>query len=409
MKIKPTHLKLASAVAGALAGQLFCPGAVTASFADAAYYVAPWGSDWNNGTSPNTPFQTLEKAQQAMEGSGISTTYLRGGTYNRWQTLNLWNGWADAYKTWAAYPGETPVLDGGGWLNNGIWIGEPGITITGLTFQNFGGNAVAAGNVTNITVSNNTMTNVWGGPVILFWDVTNSTISNNSINNSNGYGLMVASDTWRNSSNDIISNNTILNTCKTGGDCGALYVEDKGGTGYGEQIIGNTVGNCGQQTSDEWSGGKCIYLDENQSNTFVSRNIVYGSGQYGIQFHGGINNTVVNNIFDVSQLQFLGLYQNCGYTCEWGGAQQDMHGNVFKNNIVYSSGSLTGGMWNFWNSSGGAFNKPWVHQNMWFGAYGTYADTGGDDAPTYSNPLFINPWGHNYGLQPGSQAHQIGF
>ena len=80
---------------------------MAASFADAAYYVAPWGNDWNNGTSPNTPFQTLEKAQQAMEQSGISTTYLRGGTYNRWQTLNLWNGWADAYKTWAAYPGET--------------------------------------------------------------------------------------------------------------------------------------------------------------------------------------------------------------------------------------------------------------------------------------------------------------
>jgi hypothetical protein len=66
-------------------------------------------------------------------------------------------------------------------------------------------------------------------------------------------------------------------------------------------------------------------------------------------------------------------------------------------------------MWGFYNSSGGAFNLPWNHHNIWYGAYGTYADTGGDDAPIYSNPLFIDPWGHNYGLQPGSVAHQIGF
>jgi parallel beta-helix repeat protein len=411
VKFKTINLNLASAVAGALAGQLFCPNAITASFAQTqpAYYVAPWGNDWNNGTSPGTPFQTLEKAQGAMQSNGISTTYLRGGTYNRSQSLNLWNG-ADAWKTWAAYPGETPILDGGGWLSDGIFITAPGVTITGLTFQNFAGHAVGASNATNITVSYNTMTNIRQGPVIEYWSVQNSKIDHNTINNSNGWGIMVASDLWSNSSNDIISYNTVLNTCTTGGDCGAVYVEDNGGTGYGEQVVGNTIGGCGQYANDGWSGGKCIYLDDAQSNTLVSGNKVYGPGIYGIQIHGGVNNTVVNNIFDVSQLQFaVGLYQSCGGSC-WGGtARTDMHGNAFKNNIVYSSGSLSGRMWSFWNSSGGAFNMPWVHQNIWYGANGTYADTGGDDAPIYSNPLFVDPWNHNYDLQSGSVGHQIGF
>jgi hypothetical protein len=60
------------------------------------------------------------------------------------------------------------------------------------------------------------MTNVWGGPVmpvILYWDVTNSKISNNYISNSNGFGLMVASDMWRNSSNGTILNKTCMTMC----------------------------------------------------------------------------------------------------------------------------------------------------------------------------------------------------
>jgi hypothetical protein len=84
-----------------------------------AYYVAPTGSDTNPGTM-SAPFQTLGKARDVVRTVNASMTqdifvYLRGGTYRVASTIAF--GPADSGTNghrivYAAFPGETPVLNG---------------------------------------------------------------------------------------------------------------------------------------------------------------------------------------------------------------------------------------------------------------------------------------------------------
>ena len=46
------------------------------------YYVSPNGSDANNGTSPNTPFATIQAAIDAVGNTSSQTIVIGSGTYN---------------------------------------------------------------------------------------------------------------------------------------------------------------------------------------------------------------------------------------------------------------------------------------------------------------------------------------
>jgi hypothetical protein len=106
-----------SGVGGAMANQL-------------AYYVAPTGSDSNPGTV-SAPFQTLTKARDIVRTINASATqdiyvYLRAGNYPITSTVAF--GPSDSGTNghrifYAAFPGETPVLNGAtrvtGWTASG--------------------------------------------------------------------------------------------------------------------------------------------------------------------------------------------------------------------------------------------------------------------------------------------------
>ncbi len=75
----------------------------------ATYYVAPNGSDGNNG-SISQPFATLNKAWSVVGAGDI--IYLRGGTYYFRSQQMLTGRTAPSgnhIKVWA-YPGEKPIL-----------------------------------------------------------------------------------------------------------------------------------------------------------------------------------------------------------------------------------------------------------------------------------------------------------
>jgi hypothetical protein len=85
----------------------------------AAYYVAPTGSDSNAGTI-DAPFQTITKARDVVRTINKNMTgdiyvYLRGGDYRITSTITFGpedsgtNGYRIFYKS---YEGETPVLNG---------------------------------------------------------------------------------------------------------------------------------------------------------------------------------------------------------------------------------------------------------------------------------------------------------
>jgi hypothetical protein len=85
-----------------------------------AFYIAPGGNDANSGTI-DQPFATIEGAKMALRAVKANMTvnyavYLRGGVYPTTSPILLddrdsgENGFNITYQ---AYPGETPIIDGG--------------------------------------------------------------------------------------------------------------------------------------------------------------------------------------------------------------------------------------------------------------------------------------------------------
>ncbi len=75
---------------------------------DSAYFISPDGNDGNPG-SQALPWQTIQHAADSL-GPG-ETAWIRAGTYQESVILTR-SGAPDAPITFAAYPGETVILDG---------------------------------------------------------------------------------------------------------------------------------------------------------------------------------------------------------------------------------------------------------------------------------------------------------
>ncbi len=99
------------------------------------YYVSTVGNDSNPGTI-DQPWRTIQHAAE-MVAAG-DTVYIRGGTYNEQVLMETSGSAAEGYITFAAYPGETPVIDGTGEIgNNGVLIPVGYIRLLGLEIQNW--------------------------------------------------------------------------------------------------------------------------------------------------------------------------------------------------------------------------------------------------------------------------------
>ncbi|HWO11049.1 MAG TPA: right-handed parallel beta-helix repeat-containing protein, partial [Polyangiaceae bacterium] len=97
----------------------------------AEYYASPSGS---GDGSLGSPFSLFQAANTAQAGD---TVYLRGGVYSG--TLRPANsGTSGAWITFAAYPGELPIFDGGG--SGGTGVGSSSaqyIRFIGIVARNF--------------------------------------------------------------------------------------------------------------------------------------------------------------------------------------------------------------------------------------------------------------------------------
>jgi len=121
-------------------------GIALAGEAAADFFVSPGGNDRWSGTLPapnaaatDGPFATLTRAQQAARGLRAAapnrpvTVLLRGGVYALTEPIRFLpqdSGAEGAPVTYAAYPGETPVLscgsEIGGWKKGDgeLWVAE---------------------------------------------------------------------------------------------------------------------------------------------------------------------------------------------------------------------------------------------------------------------------------------------
>jgi hypothetical protein len=399
------------------------------------FYLSTTGSDSNPGTTPTTAFLTPGKLQTALQtlGTAAGTGCLEGGTYSLASALSLSSA-NDANKTWINYAGQTPILDGGGTVTQGIVIGESGITIQGITVQNFftieikvGGLASAISHTTlnGVATLNATDTSTPGGGgsftqtyCILMQDSNNSAIENSSCTNSAGHGIsyQTTHDTVGNVS---ATNNTITNTCTGSGstDCGAMYWGTGGPTPPGFVVSGNTINTWGVALSSGSHGAPvCLYTDDGMSNVSYSFNKCYGSGTYGFLIHGGSNVTHTNEIFDITQALFVGFQQSISGT---------MSGDLLQSSIIYSSAAVPTTIWRFQNAGGSPItmtigSTTAALKNIYFNTTGTFNNAGTttfstpspqmiDPSPIVADPLFVNAAAHNYSFLPGSPAFGIGF
>jgi hypothetical protein len=386
------------------------PGAVDG----AAFYVSPRGNDNNSGQSLSLPFRTLERARAAMREFGLKpfTTYLEGGLYVRTRVLNL-TDYNDQNKAWISFPGQTPILDGGGKVTQGINIVASGVTIKGITIQNFTQSGLFMQYSDNMLIDSNKIFNIttpdWRtdimGSSIFLLRVKKSKVIRNYIDGNQATGIQVNGGSAGDDNSDVIvSYNEIYNTCSAVNDCGAIYFRDLGHVSKRQRIDNNVIANFGSRSNEDVA----IYLDDETSDVTVSANIVYGTGTYALLIHGGDHNVLRNNIFDVSHLDKLGLYQD---DVGSGNLNYGMANNRFTRNVVYSSTSLPKPLWDYIDQSRETIILPEVSTNIYYAPdpISTNEGTVVDSHPIHDNPRFTNPGKHDYRFLSGSPALILGF
>ncbi len=180
---------------------LFLGCALMASTANATvYYIAPTGSDTNNGTSQGTPWKTIARVQQMSltAVAGDQFLFQRGGTYAgqlTWYT----SGTSGANITFGAYgTGALPVISGAttvtGWtLHSGSiykasvpqavkYVFVNGALQTLARYPNTGWSRVNTSNSTSLTSTNITQASGhWNGATVVLrstnWCYENKVIS----------------------------------------------------------------------------------------------------------------------------------------------------------------------------------------------------------------------------------------
>lgn len=331
-----------------------------------------------------------------MQASSIKTTYLMSGTFALAAPLALSS--ADAGESWLAAPGATPVLDGGGTVAAAITdSGGSKVVIRWLTIQNFSQHGIRTSGVTSAVIDSNTILNIastnWNeGPIEVDGTFTGGKITHNLIRKAGYTGIAVHAAAGNDISNVVIDSNAVYDTMLTVADGGAIYVMDRAHASTGVIISHNVVGNYGSTSN----GSKGIYLDDLASHVTVIDNVVYGTGQWALQVHGGDHDIFQNNVFDITHAGKLGLYQD---DLTWG--DYGMGSNVFTCNIVYSSGGAPSTLWDVQKSGSAAMALPDVSGNDYWRVGGTLPNTAPivDSSPTVADPKFVDPAGADYTLQ----------
>jgi parallel beta-helix repeat protein len=418
------------------------------------------GNDSAGNGSAADPFATLARAEQAMENSSIKTTYVEGGTYELNSSLIMTS--ADDGMAFIAMPGESPVINGAGYglINLVTLDGAQGVTLQGLTFENttpgYYNGAVTLYNSTSNNIVGNLFSNNDRG--LLLDGSSNNVISGNEIDNSvtaginagggsdnntidsniiNGVSISAISDTssggiflsgggnynaithnlientggpginlnnWVDSTSNAnigntISYNSVVNAddSSQATDSGAIYLDGAAGLNMQTVISNNSVNQAFSPSSGLNVG---IYLDDFTSGVTVTNNISTG-GDLGFEIHGGENDTLSNNIFDLgtNTTGAGGLIQS-----DSGGPIGSMTGDVVSQNIFYWT--ATGSPNAYW-VIGGSAN---VSGNDYYDSNGQpIANTGVDSNATLGNPQFANEPGGDFTLGSSSAAGEVGF
>jgi hypothetical protein len=375
------------------------------------YYVSTNGSDSNPGTL-SAPWRTIKKAANTLVAG--DTVNIRGGTYKE-QVTPKNSGYAGAYITYAAYPGETVTIDASGL--NFSWSGifnidtRSYIQVSGLRLINSPGFGVYTMNSNNIKIlknyTNNTiysgilaqksdtvtidgnevaLANNGGGSQesITIADTQKYTVSNNRVHGGGKEGI----DAKGNSSNGKIFGNNVYDMARVG-----IYVDAWDDTSDNIEIYNNKVSNSKSANSGASEDGIRIGAEQGgtASNIKIYNNILYNIAQTGI---------ILSSWTETGTAKFntVSVYNNTIYNAgvKSGGGiqiQGSQNSGVFVRNNVSSKNKS----FNIQASSGTT-----ISHNLFDGG-----STSGSNAIT-GNPLFVAAANNDFHLQSTSPAINVG-
>jgi hypothetical protein len=386
----------------------------------AVYYVSPSGDDSSSGAM-SQPWRTIQHAADELEAG--ETVYIRAGTYK--EIVRPQNdGQAGKPITYAAYPGEQPVIDGDGLTlpedQAGLfWVADRKfIKVSGLKVMNartdINSNGILVDRSEDITVEKCVTYNTRSSGVGV-WSSRNIVVDGNDIElaGAGGYqeSLSVAV-----TDNFEVKNNIL----RGGGDKEGICVKDGSKNGrvhgnevYGTPKIGIYIDAWDKPTRDIWVYQNIVHGITNSAgiatasemggllqNVWINNNVVYGNKFYGILIsrngdeggpHPAKDIRVINNT----------MYGNGD---EWGGCiamdNPEASGVVIRNNICAESRSFELSVSN--DVPTGAVT---VENNLIHAYKGDLED--GEvkgNSVIEGDPLFADVSGHDFRLKSGSPA-----
>lgn len=335
-----------------------------------ALYAAEWGDDGNPGTAA-LPLRTLQRAADIVPAGG--TVVVRRGTYAGF--LLTRSGNPGAPITFMAYPGERPVVDGGGRAEYTIRLTRvEHVRLTGLTVQGGFAEKQQGGGV---LVANSSRVEVRGCLLtgnkafgVRSQNSTGVTIDGNEVTR-NAVGVHIGGA----GEGTFVTNNLIHHNDKMMVNTPDIPGDDAGGEGValvrttGRVVVsGNRIwGNRSPSYDFGWDGGAfSIYAasrwdihdnvtwdnrnvlesgtDANRTpcdgNRFT-RNVNYGATTtdrtVGMVLRCASNTLVANNTFHDIQYFVFDLSHNKG---SWGGSIEGLQ--VVNNAVWIASGKVYG-------------------------------------------------------------------
>ena len=380
---------------------------VTANYstpvAAVTYYVSGTGSDSNDGLTQATAFLTLQHAANLTQPG--DTVYVMNGTYTGScagcdPLVISTPGTASAWITYAAYPGQTPVISFNSW--DGIlfqataaYIQVSGFTVVGNSYNvtlaqalaqsytnpdpTFNGDCIAsdgrAGTPTvrpnHLKILNNTVYACGGGGIATAQS-DYVTISGNTIYDTSWYAIYgnSAISTWENWNSDsntgykmFITGNRIFSNANLVPTLGSTVATD------GEGIIVDSTRNDAYDPS--------IGLDPYTGRTYIANNVIYNNGSAAIEVFQSNHVDVVNN----------SSYQDVYVPAVSGRGEMNVNEatdvNVF-NNIFYSAAGQ--------NPATVCCNSTQIDldYNIYFGG-SNYAGTVSGPHDLTADPLYVDP------------------
>lgn len=385
-----------------------------------------------------SPYTTIQQGIQAAEAAGDHSVLIEPGTYSENDTL----GALDNDLTLSAASGAPA---GSVTLAGTLAItGASGITVSGLALHGNGravaiealnstavtltddsftgtGQAVVLDGTTNSVVSDNLMTTTTASAIeernganantiasneingddaantagaIWLHGANNGQITNNQITNTAGAGISLSDfygpgTTATQNNGTLVADNVLSGVDTQSSDSGAIYVLGRSqDPATGVVVKMNFIGATGSPGAHAVG----IYLDDNASGVAVTQNIVQASPSLSDAFeiHGGSNDSIVGNIFDLGTgSPSFGLFQQDEANEAPQGSFRQLYNDSVRGNVTVTESkvprnpgfaNLTGGIGDATISG----NDYWAFSGVALNVGGS--GSSGDDAAHYVRP-----------------------